>query len=155
MPAALELRRYLHLVEGPVAGPAGVDHVRSEIVGHGAGVAVDFDPVARSERVDAAELENAFRAVRELAEHRQHVGHDDFVAVPDRVQDFAPRENAGDVPEPALENLDVDAEGENVQPADLDPLPPMRWRVCVEVGAGETLEPDVVRMAEVIFGEQF
>ena len=92
-------------------------------------VAVNLEAVAGSERVDAAEFEHAFRAVLEPAEHGQQIGHDDFVALPDVVQDFAAGKNAGDVAEPALQHFDVNAEREHIQPADLDPLPPMRRRL--------------------------
>ena len=70
------------------------------------------------------------------------------------MEDLAARVNAGDVAEPALQHLDVDAEREHVQSADLDPLPPMRGRVGIQICAGETLEPDVMRPAEIIFREQ-
>src|SRR4051812_19093165 len=37
VPAALELRRYFHHVQSPIAGTSGVDGVGTEIVGHGPG----------------------------------------------------------------------------------------------------------------------
>ena len=131
-----------------IAHAPGIDRIGAEFVGHGAGVAVDFEPVAGRERVDAAKLEHAFRAIGKLAKHGEQIGNDNFVALPDGVQNFAAGEHAGDIAQPALENFDVNAEGEHVQSADLDPLPPMRRRVGIQIGAGETLQPDMVRAAE-------
>ena len=71
------------------------------------------------------------------------------------MQDFSARIHAGDIAEPALKHFNVDAESENIQAADLDPLPPMRRRVRVQICAGETLQANVVRAAEIIFSEQF
>ena len=90
------------------------------------------------------------------AENGQQIRDDDFVALPHRRAATLPaRKNAGDVAEPALQDLDVNPERENIQPADLDPLPPMRRRVGVQISAGETLQADVMRPAEIILGEQF
>ena len=156
VPAAFELGSYLDRMQGAVAVAPGVDgDVGAEIVGHGAGFAVNFEAVAGREGVDAAELEDAFGAVLELAQDGEQIGHDDVVPLPAGVQDFAAGKDAGDVAEPALEDFDVDAERERVQAADLDALPPMRGRFGIEIGAGETSQANVVRAPEVILGEQF
>ena len=56
-------------------------------------------------------------------------GHDHFVALSHRVDDFPTRIHASDIAQPALDHFNVNSEREHVQPADLDPLPPMRGRI--------------------------
>ena len=155
VPAALQLRRHLHHVQVAVADAAGLQGLGPEVVGHRARFAVNFETIVGRERVDAAELEHAFGAVLEFAQDREQIRDDDVVTLPAAVQDFPARINAGDVAEPALEDFDVDAQGENIQAADLDALPPVRGRVGIQIGAGETLQAHMVRPAEVILREQF
>src|SRR5437660_10663447 len=98
--------------------------------------------------MDAAELEHAFGAVLENTKHVEHVWNDDVIAAPFGVQDFSAREHPRNVAEPALQHFDVNSEGEHVQPADLDLLPPMRRRFRIQIDAGETLQADGVRFAD-------
>src|SRR5205807_4227662 len=122
VPAAFQLRRYFHFMQSAIAGATRVHGVGAEVVSHRAGFTVDFETVAACECVDAAELEDAFGAVGKFAQDRDQIRNDDFVPLPDGVQDFSARVNAGDIAEPALKHFDVDAEGEHVEAADLDPL---------------------------------
>ena len=117
--------------------------------------AVNFHPVARRQRIDPAELEHAFGPVFESAKDSEQIGNDDFVALTNWLNDFAARENAIDVSEPALQHFDVNPKRENVEPADFDPLPPMRRSVRIQIIAGKTLQPHVVRTADVILGQEF
>src|SRR5438874_7827209 len=52
VPAAFELRRYFHWVQGAIADAANADRIGTEIVGHGAGIAIDFESIAGGERVN-------------------------------------------------------------------------------------------------------
>src|SRR5438045_1517469 len=101
-------------MQSAIAGAAGIHVVGAEVVSHRARFAVDFETIAASERVDAAELEDAFGAVGKFAQERNQIRNDDFVALPDGVQDFAARINAGDIAEPALTHFNGDAERENM-----------------------------------------
>ncbi len=67
---AFQLRSYLHGMQRAVTDPAGLHDVRTEVVGHRPDVAVDFETIAGGQRVDAAEFEDAFRAVGKCAEDR-------------------------------------------------------------------------------------
>src|SRR5205814_5058274 len=114
----------------------------------------NFEAVAGRERVDSAEFQDAFRAVLETAENGEQIRNDNFVPLADPVQDFAAGKDAGDIAEPALEDFDVNTERENVETANLNPLPPMRRRVSIQISAGQTLQPDAAAMAEIIIREQ-
>src|SRR5688572_9198830 len=85
VPASLEVGRDLHLVQRTIANPANVNRVRSEIVGHGAGVAVNLEAVAGSQGVNTAELEHTFRAVGESTEDGKQIRDNDLVALPNGV----------------------------------------------------------------------
>ncbi len=52
-----------------------------------------------------------------------------------------------------MQHLDVDPEREHIQPADLDPLPPVRRCAGIQVISVETLQPDGVDFAEEIVRE--
>src|SRR3954470_14955609 len=67
---------------------------------------------------------------------------------------FSARENPGDLAEPALHYFDIDSQRHDVEAADLNPLSPMRRSFRVEVIAVKTLEPDLMRAADVILGQQ-
>ena len=69
------------------------------------------------------------------------------------MNDFPAREHAGDVVKPAMQYLDVNPERQSIEPADLDLLPPMRRCARVQIIAGETLQPHMMRSANVIFGQ--
>src|SRR5438552_2243777 len=136
-------------MQGAIAVAAGVHGIGSEVIGHGARFAVDFETIARRQRVDAAELEYEFGDGLGRAQDREQIRNDDVVPLPAPMQDFPARINTGDVAEPALENFDVDAQGENIQAADLDALPPVRGRIRIQIRPGKTLEANMVRPAEV------
>src|SRR5205085_3502234 len=106
-------------------------------------------------RVDSAELQHAFRAVGKMTEHRQQVRHNQFIALPNRMQEFSAREYTGNVAKPTLEHFDINPESEDLQPADLDPLPPVGRGVGIQIGAGETLKADMMGPSEIVFRQQF
>src|SRR5260370_15040176 len=120
----------------------------------GAGGAVSLQPIARSEHIDAAELEEAFGAICKLAKDGQQIGNDPVVALPDWIDNFSTREDAGDVSEPALQDLDVNPQRENIQTTKLDPLSPMRWRFRIQITARETLQSHVMWLSDVILGQE-
>src|SRR5207248_2938192 len=126
-----------------------------EIVKQRPAVAENSEPIVRRAGVNTAELEHAFGAVVKNANHIEHVGNDDLITAPLNVENFSAREHSGDVAEPALHYFHVNPEGEHVESADLDLLPPMRRRFRIQINAGETLQANIVRLADEIFGEQF
>ena len=64
-------------------------YIRTEIVSERAAAAVNFHPVAGCKRIDPAELEHAFGPVIESAKDSEQIGDDDFVAVTNRLNNFA------------------------------------------------------------------
>src|SRR6516225_5958799 len=126
-----------------------------KIVKQRAAVAENSQPIVRRASMDAAELEHAFSPVFENAKHVEHVRNDNVVTAPIGVQNFSAREHAGEVAEPTLHHFHVNSQREDVEPTDLDLLPPMRRRFRIQVNAGETLQTHSVRFANEIFGERF
>src|SRR5207237_3950390 len=114
-------------------------------------VAVNFQTISRSQRIHAAKFKDAFRTILKTTEHVEQIGNNKFIALAIWMHNLATRENAGDIAQPALQNLHVDSEREHVQSADLNLLPPMRRRVRIQIVAGKTLQPDMMRTADVIF----
>src|SRR5260370_22643849 len=153
-PFAFKLRRKIDVVQGAIAHLVRLHNIGAKIVSEAAGAAVNFQPVAGSERIDAAELKDAFGAIFKLAKDGQQIGNDHVVALPDWIDNFSTREDAGDVSEPALQDLDVNPQRENIQPTKLDPLPPMRWRFRIQITARETLQSYVMRLSDVILGQE-
>src|SRR6266567_7247845 len=153
-PVAFQFRRKIDNLQDALAQLACLHQIGTKIVSKSAGVAVNFQPVAGSQSIDAAELENAFGAVVERAKNGEQIGNDHFIALPDWMDDFPARKEAADVSEPALQYLDVNSQGENIQSADLDPLSPMRRRIRIQITARETLQSHMVRLANVILGQE-
>src|SRR2546427_12521786 len=79
--------------------------------------------------------------------------NDRFVGIANGINDFLPREDAGDVAQPALQYLHVNPEGESVESADLNFLTPMRRSIGVQVIAGEALQPHMMWPADIILGQ--
>ena len=52
MPVCLQVGRQFRDVQGAIPDPAGMHHVRAEIVGQRAKIAVNLEPVSRCLRVD-------------------------------------------------------------------------------------------------------
>src|SRR2546429_7491587 len=75
-PFAFQLRCEIDNVQSAIAKLACLDNVGTKIVSKGAGVAVNFQTVAGSQRIDAAELEDAFGAIFELAKDCEQIGND-------------------------------------------------------------------------------
>src|SRR5712692_602014 len=131
------------------------DDISREIVGERSVVAVNLNPVGCSAGIDSAEFQHALGAVPKSAQHIEQIGNDHCVTAALRTQNFSTRKKPGDIAEPSLQHLHINTEREHVEPADLDLLPPMRRSFGVEISAHETLQPHVMRPADVIFREQF
>src|SRR6516165_273486 len=57
--------------------------------------------------------------------------------------------------EPALNYFGIDSQCQDIQPGKLIPLPPVWWGIRIHVNIRETLYSKVVRVAQIIFREQF
>ena len=134
---------------------AGLNNVRTEIVSEGTAAAVNFHPVAWRKRIDPAELEHPFSPVIESAKDGEQIWNDHFVALTNWVNNFAAREDAIDVSEPALQHIDVNPKRENVESTNFNPLPPMRRSTRIQIVAGKTLQSHVERTSDVILGQEF
>src|SRR5436190_22525886 len=122
-----------------VADLSHLDHIGTEIVSKRAVVTINFHPIAGSQRIDTAKLQDSFGAVIKNAKDRQQIRNDDFIALADWVNDFCTRENTCDPAKPALQHLDVNSQCEHVQSADFDFLPPMRRCSRIQIIAGKAL----------------
>ena len=105
-------------------------------------------------RVDRAEFEHAFHAVGESAKDGEQIGNDHLIILAKRLENFSPGIDAGDLAKPMLQDLHVNPEGEVVQSARFDPLPPVGGRVRVKERAVQTNESQVMRPAENFVREQ-
>src|SRR3989442_13536998 len=88
-----------------------------------------------------------------MEQNGDQIGNYHSVALPNRTNDFTAREDADDVTEPAVQNFDVNSQRERVESANLNLLPPIRRSVGIQVIAGETLQPHMMRTADVIFSQ--
>src|SRR6266404_5994669 len=145
------LNRYPFILRTRISD--SLHNVGCEIVRQRAGAAVNFEPVAFRQGINSAELQHAFRAILKTALNREQIGNDHTVAFSNRTNDFTAREDAGDVTEPTLQNFDVNSQRERVESANLNLLPPMRRSVGIQVIAGETLQPHMMRTSDVIFSQ--
>src|SRR5580700_257772 len=116
-------------------------------------MAINLTPIPLREYIHATEFQNAFSAVGETAQDVEHVRNDHFVTLTNRMHDLAARKNSSYISQPALQNFNVNSEGHHIQPTDLNLLPPMRRRGRIEIGAGETLQADMMWPAQIIFRE--
>ena len=140
-------------MQRPIADLSCLHDIGREIARERAGAAVNFQPITRRQRIDAAKLQYAFRAVFETAQNAEQIRNDHVVPFAHRMNNFPAREHTGDIAEPALQHLDINSQGQSVEPADLYFLPPMRRGVRIQIIAGETLQPHVMWSANVIFGQ--
>src|SRR5215471_17464600 len=131
-------------MQAPITNLTRLHHVGTEIVRERAAAAVNFYPITRCKRIDSAEFEHSFNAVVESAKDGKQIGDDDFVALTDWLNNFAAREDAIDVAEPALQHFDVNPQREHVKPANFNPLPPVRRSARIQIIAGKTLQSHVV-----------
>src|SRR4029453_5516724 len=80
-PFAFQLRRKIDNMQSAIPNLTRLDNVGTKIVSKGAGVAVNFQTITGSQRIDAAELEDAFGAIFELTKDCAQTGNDIFVAL--------------------------------------------------------------------------
>ena len=152
-PFAFQFRSKIDNVQGPIANFSRLHNFGTKIVSQRTGAAVNFQPIAGRQRIDAAELKDTLGAIFKLAKDGEQIGDDYLVALPDWIDNFSTREDAGDIAEPTLQHFDVNSQCKHVQPADLDPLPPMRRRVRIQIIAGKTLQSHMVWLTDIILGQ--
>jgi tetratricopeptide (TPR) repeat protein len=75
-------------------------------------------------------------------------------ALAHRLQNLPAGEDAGDVTKPMLQDLCVNPQRQGIEAAHFDALPPMRRRVGIEKRAVQALQPQIVRTAKNLLGEQ-
>src|SRR5207302_6712423 len=137
-----------------IADLTHLHYIGIEIVSERAGTTVNLHSITRRQRIDTAKLQYSFGAIIESAKDGQQIWNDDFVAIADWVNDFSAREDTVDLAKPALQHFDVNPECEHVEPADFDPLPPMRRSGRIQIIAGKTLQSHMVRTADITFSQE-
>jgi hypothetical protein len=142
-------------VQCAIANLSRLHDVGREIIRQGPRAAVNFQPITFRQRINSAELKHAFRATFKTAQHSEQIGNDHVVGLAKWLNDFSTREHTGDVAKPALQNLNVNPQGERIESTDLDLLAPVCRRVGIQIISVETLQAHVMRLADVIFGEDF
>src|SRR4029077_13895423 len=101
------LRRQIDHAQSFIADLASLDNIGGKIVSERSSMTVNLEAISWRVRTDPAEFEHTFRAVFKAAQHSQQIGNDDFVALPDRIDNFSACEGAGDIAQPALQHLHV------------------------------------------------
>src|SRR2546430_16334914 len=138
-----------------IADLSHLPHIGTEIVSERAAVTVNFHSITRRQGIDTAKLQHSFGAVIESAKDGQQIGNDDYVTLADWVNDFSAREDTVDLAKPALQHFDINPEGEHVEPADFDPLPPMWSSGRIQIIASKTLQSHMMWTADVTFSQKF
>src|SRR5262249_5819175 len=138
-----------------IANPSRLQDVGGEIICQGPVIAINLEAITFRQRIYCAELQHAFRATFKTAQHREQIGNDHVVSFAKWLNDFPAREHTGDVTKPALQNFNVNPQCECIQSTDLNLLSPMWRRVWIQVVSGETLQPYVMWLADIIFGKKF
>src|SRR6476620_11277662 len=141
-------------MERSITDLAGMDDVRTKIVGQRPEVAINFEPIGRGMRVDATEFERPFHSVGKSAKDRQPIRNYYFVALAHWLQNSPAGKDAGDVTKPMLQDLRINPQRQGIKTAHFDPLSPMRRRVGIEKRTVQALQSQIVQTAKNLFGQQ-